>query len=188
MEKDTRRSGLDRRIQLIPVEYDRRKSKERRAVIIDSDYIINFMKEIPLFNGLDDQQYRELLNICRQQNFPGNHRIFTEGDESTDLFILIWGQIKAVIYENTVLAQISPVGLVGEISVFAGIPRQTSLITMTESRVIVMSKSELFWLFRNDYDLSNIIYLNMIKEFAKLLSDDPDIIQMLAEKGSPVIL
>jgi len=81
MGKETRRSGLDRRLQQIPVEYDRRKSKERRAVIIDSDYIINLMKEIPLFNGLDNRQYKKLLNICRQQNFPGNHTIFNLGDE-----------------------------------------------------------------------------------------------------------
>jgi len=188
MGKETRRSGLDRRLQQIPVEYDRRKSKERRAVIIDSDYIINLMKEIPLFNGLDNRQYKKLLNICRQQNFPGNHTIFNLGDESSELFILIWGQLKAVIHDNKVLTHISPVGLTGEISVFTGIPRQTSLITMTESRVIVISNSELSWLFKNDLELSNIVYLNTINELTKKLSDHPDIIQMLAEKESPVIL
>jgi len=96
--------------------------------------------------------------------------------------------LKAVIHDNKVLTHISPVGLTGEISVFTGIPRQTSLITMTESRVIVISNSELSWLFKNDLELSNIVYLNTINELTKKLSDHPDIIQMLAEKESPVIL
>ncbi|MBN1294309.1 MAG: cyclic nucleotide-binding domain-containing protein [Candidatus Latescibacteria bacterium] len=188
MKKEYRRSGFDRRRQDIPVEYDQRKSKERRSVIKDSEYIIEYIKSIQIFNGLNDKQYREILNICRQINVPENHTLFKNGDESNELYVLLWGQLKVVSGQQKLLVYITPVGSIGEIGVLCGLTRFADVVSTTESRIIIINKSEFLWLLNNDHELSNIIYRNTLKYLIHSFSDKSEIIKVLAEGNNPIIL
>lgn len=188
MKHESRRSGINRRQRLDVVDLDRRKKVDRRDVINDSDRIIGFMKKIPIFKGLTNEQYREILNICSKKVFPKDHFICQEGDDSNELFILLKGKLKVVLQGGTMLATISPLNLVGEIGVFADTKRSASVVAATDSTVINISKKELSILFKNDCVLSYYILINVIRDLARKIKEDNEIIEELRNKKRTRIL
>ena len=167
MTQEDRRSGFDRRDQKITITVDRRLEIERRAAIRDSQRIIAIMKTTSIFKELTIEQYNTLLNICSHNTFPNDHVIYHKGDESNELYILIRGHLKVLSHRDVLLESISPIGIVGEIDVFTGRCRSTTVITTTESSAIVISKTELFKLFLDDGVLSSHILLNVIYDLAQ---------------------
>ena len=121
------------------------------------------------------------------KTYPKGHFICQEGEESNELFIFINGQLK-VVKEDAFLAYISPFGLVGEIGVFTGKRRSASVVNTTESKVIKISKIELFQLLKYDHDLNNCILLNVISDLANKLQKDNELIENLRNYKLPTML
>ena len=188
MENEYRRSGFDRRKKVVLVDYDRRKSKERRSVIKDSSYITDFFKSIPVFKGLNDKQYREILNVCRQITVPENHTLFKNGDESNEIYILLWGQLKVLSEDQSMIAYLTPVGSIGEIGVLCGMNHNVEVVSTIESRVIIINKSEFLWMLTYDYELSTIIYRNALKDIVFSLNEKTEVLKTLAKDNKPIIL
>jgi CRP-like cAMP-binding protein len=187
MEFETRRSGFDRRKETQNVELDNRKEGERRSAKNYYITIEDFVKDIPIFKGLNNEQTQKILNICSIKTYPKGHFICQEGEESNELFIFINGQLK-VVKGDTFLAYIAPFGLVGEIGVFTSKRRSASVVNTTESTVIKINKNELFQLLINDNDLNNRILLNVINDLADKLQADNELIEKLRNYKLPTML
>ena len=185
---EIRRSGLDRREKKIGISVDRRKSMERRTILKDYKNTIAFMKKFPIFKGFTEKQYIELLRICSQKTFPPDHYLYKEGDESNELFILTKGELKVLSSRNSQITRITPKGLAGEIGLFTGKKRLTSIVTTTESTVIIIHRVELFRLFKNDNVLCIRLLLNIIDYLAKKLETYDDIIEEMQDKKPYLIL
>ena len=183
MEEETRRSGIDRRKEEIGVDDDKRESGERRVVLSNYDHIIDFIKDILFFKGLTNEQYKELLNVCYQKILPKHCFIFEEGDSSKEIYILTRGKLKVMYHQSTLLNYVDPIGIIGEVGVFTGLPRSTSVITMTESTIMLIRKTELFKLFKNDADLSIRILLNVVYVLGQKIDKYNDIIEELQKKS-----
>lgn len=183
MEDDIRRSGIDRREEEIEVDDDRREGEERRFVLSNFDHIIEFIKDISFFKGLTNKQYKELLNICYQKILPKHCFIFEEGDESKEIYILTRGKLKVMYHQSTLLNQVNPIGIIGEIGVFTGSSRTTSVITTTESTVMLIRKTELFKLFKNDSDLSIRMLLNVVYVLSQKIEKYNEIIEEMQNKS-----
>ena len=68
MEDEARRSGLDRREQQREHnEAEKRQSQDRRELIKDPGRTIELMKKIPIFRGLDDEDYKKLQDLCEKK-------------------------------------------------------------------------------------------------------------------------
>ncbi|MFC1511585.1 cyclic nucleotide-binding domain-containing protein [Candidatus Latescibacterota bacterium] len=187
MDFEARRSGLERRIQSEEIIVDNRKGKDRR---VGNNYFDNnkdFVKNIPIFKGLNVEQIQKIINICSMKTYLKGHFVCQEGEESNELFIFLNGQLK-VVKGNTFLSNISPLGLVGEIGVFTGKPRSASVVNTTESNIIKISKNELFQLFKLDHDMNNRILLNVISDLANKLQIDNELLENLRNFRLPTML
>ena len=186
--EETRRPGLDRRKKRTDVSADRRKVEERRAVLKDYKNVIAFMKKFPIFKGFTEKQYIELLRICSKKTFPPDHYLYKEGDESDGLFILTKGELNVLSGKNSQITRITPKGLAGEIGLFTGKRRITSMVSTSESTVIRIHKIELFRLFKNDSIFCIRFLLNIIDYLAKRLEVYNDLIEEMREKKPYLIL
>ena len=187
MDLETRRSGIDRRNQLNEVMANSRKKTERRAIFDYITKIREFVKDIPIFKGLNSEQVLKILNICSIKTYPKGHFVCQEGEESNELYIFIDGELK-VVKGDTFLAYITPYGLVGEIGVFTGNRRSASVVNTTKSTVIKINKNELFQLLKSDPDLNNCILLNVIDDLAQKLQKDNELIDNLINYKLPSML
>ena len=188
MEKEIRRSGVDRRAQESPVPVNHRATDERRVTNRDSDQIIEFMKKIPLFKGFSDDQYLKLLNICSKKTVKKDSFLCNEGDAADELFVLVKGMFKVLIRGSILVNFISPMGLVGEIGVFTNVKRSASVLAHTDSTVLWIHKHELFALMKNDSSLSQRLLLNVIYDLATKLQEENQIIEELRNRKSTMVL
>jgi CRP-like cAMP-binding protein len=167
---------------------EHRQGNEQRDVVRDADRYIEFMKKIPLFQGLTPDEYKKILHICSKQMVPKDHFLCRKGDESNELYILIKGQLKIMFRPTSFLTYISPIGLVGEIGVFTGVRRTASVLAVAESSIIRISKIELFELFRNNSVLGICVLLNVIADLSNKLQEDNELIEELRNKKRTRIL
>jgi CRP-like cAMP-binding protein len=188
MKNETRRSGLDRREYETTPESNMRKTEDRRVANRDADNIVEFLKNIPLFRGLSDDQYRRLLNICTLRTIKKESFLCHEGDGADELFVLVKGKFKVLISGSILVNFISPMGLVGEIGVFTNVKRSASVLAHTDCTVLRLHKNEVFALMKNDYTLSQTLLLNVIRDLAGKLVEENQIIEELRNRKSTMVL
>ena len=179
MNDMNRRSGTDRRGDLHNVNLERRDGAERRSVVSDTDRMIGFLRKIPVFSGLTHDQYKKLLYICYNKTIPADCFLFEQDDKSDAMFILLNGRLKVLSHKSTLVSYTEPVALVGEIGFFTGENRRISVVTIVESGIIKINKTELFRILHADSSLSNRILLNVINELVIKLGKYTEIIQEL---------
>lgn len=181
MDETNRRSGMDRRDDRVTssVDMERREGTDRRSVVSETDRMIEFLRKIPVFNGLTYDQYKKILYICYNKMLPSDCYIYEENDKSDSMYILLKGQLRILYNKSTVITTVDPISLFGEIGFFSGDPRKTSAVTTMESSIIKINRIELFRVFHGDSGLSNRILMNVIKELALKLDKYTGIIQEL---------
>ena len=83
-----------RRQQQIPVSDENRNNPDRRVLLKDSEGTLQRLRNISLFKSLTDLQLKEIAGICAKKIYNSQNKIYTIGDESTDMFILMKGKIS----------------------------------------------------------------------------------------------
>jgi CRP-like cAMP-binding protein len=56
--------------------------------------ILNIVPEIPLFNGLPENQLDAIKEIAVEKQFNKGEIIFSEGDEGQGFFVIAAGRVK----------------------------------------------------------------------------------------------
>ena len=179
MEEKARRSGTDHRTQQNKNVSEKRNDPDQKELIKDPDKIIKLMKKIPIFYGLEDEDYEKIIRICSKKIFHQDEVICKRGDEPNELFILLKGQLRVMLSPSVFLTHIIPIGLVGEIGIFTGAQRTATVYASLESTIIRIHKKELIELFKNDCILCNRILMNVISDLANKLQEENDLIEEL---------
>lgn len=175
---DTRRSGLDRRSRELPkkpeqaVTQERRAIPERRELLKDTEKIVEQYGRLPLFKHLTPQQIMKMLRICAKKKFPAAHSVYSSGEESRDMLVLLKGTMKVVLSIGEVWVTLKPPGTVGEMGLFTGEPRSADVMTETECLVLRITRTELFRVFDTDKDLHAKLLLNVVNDLAAKLRND----------------
>ena len=114
--------------------------------------VFSGLKEIPFLSGLPDETLSALASHAKQNTFPKNAFIITEGDETNSLYILLSGKIRVFTSdaqgkEVTLLIQ-TPVTYFGELALLSSEPRSASVITLEKTRCAIIAQSDFKkWLF-----------------------------------------
>lgn len=145
--------------------------------------ILKLVKKIPLFQGLQPSQVRELLSEGEVQTFDTSDVLCREGDESRFLFVLLRGRL-AVRKGETTIAHIDAVEIIGEMGVITDSPRCATLVADDEVTVMTITKSRFNYAIGSDAELASTIYRNVLKSsFAKLLAMNDHFVEHLSGGG-----
>ena len=173
------RSGYDRRMTAGQAETRDWKGKDRRKLINRFDHYMSILKKIPIFKGLNMNQFHNILSICKQTMIARNEYIFQAGEESGSMFILIKGQLNVILPDGRILTRINPPGIVGEMGVFTKVQRSATICTKNDSILLVIKKPELSRLFLTNCELHVKILLNIITDLSNKVRKDNKIIEFL---------
>jgi CRP-like cAMP-binding protein len=106
--------------------------------------LIDYLKNIPLFNHLKDAQLKEMATRCKSALFAKGDVVFERTDLSTDLYIVNAGKFKAVLSDDEggemVLAQFEKGAFFGELSLLDGQGRSATIVAETDSELAVLKK------------------------------------------------
>ena len=104
--------------------------------------MFNFLKKVPLFANLPDDDLNRLCNVVVEEYLPANKILFTEGDMGDKAYVIMEGEVDILKEsgERTVLLATRKAGeVIGEMSLLDQAPRFASGKNRTECKLLSIS-------------------------------------------------
>jgi len=147
--------------------------------------IIEQISSLPLFQGLPEKHIEDLAMIVVDQVFKRGQVIFSEGDEGTGFYVVIWGRVKIFKLspegKEQILHIFGSTEPFGEVPVFTGQHFPANAKTMEESRIFYFPRDSFIRLIEKNPSLA----LNMLAVLSKRLHRFTRLIDDLSLKEVP---
>jgi len=141
---------------------------------------VDFLKKVPLFSDLDDEELHKLASIVREQNYKRRTTIVRVDDPGGALYILKSGLVKITIEDQhgdeMILRILYPTDFFGEMSLLDGMPRSATVTAQEPSEVLTISREH----FLNIIEQSPKILLKMTAVLSQRLRNTNGLIHSLA--------
>ena len=109
-----------------------------------TEEIIGFLKEIPLFSELRDEEFTELCKYIKLRRFMKNSPIIRQGDKGDNFYTIVSGRAKVVVSENNgtekIVGILSTGDSFGETALIEKGPRTASIVTLTPAAVFEITR------------------------------------------------
>lgn len=101
---------------------------------------------LPLFGALAPDILARLLAAIRVEEISSGNEIVRQGDVGSEAFVVARGLLRVVRHEGgdeTVLAQLGPGAMFGEMALISESPRSASVVASEPAQLLVLDRSEL---------------------------------------------
>ena len=126
-----------------------------------------FLKDIPLFMPMDDNERAAVAEIMDEVTFKAGQQIFHERDQGGICYVIRTGRIELTVTdesgEKLVLDILEPGELCGELSLLDGGNRSTTAVALTDVEALVLERPEFVSFLRKQPDAS----LDVLSALAK---------------------
>lgn len=103
------------------------------------------LNNIPIFSGLSPKELETITLHSVVRIYRKNTVILNKGGESSSLYVILSGRIKVYISDEEgkeiVLNIQGPGAHFGELALIAGQPRSASVMTLDDSKIMILTKS-----------------------------------------------
>ena len=141
--------------------------------------------DIPLFQGLEEDQLREIESICRRKTYPGGHPIFSQDERAEGFYVVQSGKVKVYKLSPDGKEQILHIfgrgHPIGEVPVFAGTTFPAHAEAFEACELLFFPRDRLRELFARDPSLA----MNMLAVLSRRLRDFTSTIEDLTLKELP---
>ncbi len=117
-----------------------------------------FLKDVPFFQDMDVEQLRVLGNVCEEEFFAAETRLYNEGDPGGVLYMVVSGRVgveqekrKGFIAR---LATVEAHSFLGESEFFSSDCRASSAIAIQDTLALRLRREPLIELARHDPAMS----------------------------------
>ena len=128
-----------------------------------------FLKYIPLFSELSDDDLREIVKLAVRQVYKKDNMILIEEEIGSTIFIILDGRVKISRISDdgreVILSILSEGDFFGEMSILDGQNRSANVVTLDDSKIMVIRRED-FLQMLHDYPQ---IAINLLKELAQRL-------------------
>lgn len=140
----------------------------------------NFLRNLPLFAEMDDDELKRLASSLKQRSFTAGQTIFYQGDPGHAAYIIKSGQVRIYVHgedgqEISVIIY-GPGDLFGEMSLLDRQPRSATAVAMEDSRLLVISEDDLYRHLRQSHQLA----LNLMLALSTRLRETTQEVESLA--------
>jgi len=133
---------------------------------------------IPLFEGLPDDEIRQLAAIASERPFGRGESIFLEGEEGNGFYVVLSGRVKvfklSVEGKEQTLHLFGPGEPFGEVALFAGRRFPANAGSLEESRILFFPREAFAGLIRKNPSVAmNLLALLSVRlrRFTALIED-----------------
>jgi len=101
---------------------------------------------LPLFGALAPEILARLLAAIRVEEISGGNEIVRQGDVGSEAFVIARGLLRVVRHDGgdeTVLAQLGPGAMFGEMALISESPRSASVVASEPAQLLVLDRSEI---------------------------------------------
>lgn len=145
----------------------------------DNETVIT-LKQVPVFHGLKDREYREIEKLIHERNFKPGETVFKKDATGEGMFVILSGKVEISMEtadaEKSVLAELSDGEFFGELSLLDDDIRSATATATLHSRLLVFFRPDLFSLLERNPELGNKILLNLARVIGTRLRKTNDLL------------
>jgi len=144
------------------------------------DRIIETLEKAALFQGLENEDIRQVARQVSTRQFPKNQIVVSQGDETDSLYVIIEGKVDVFLQNDKgkeiIINTLTDTDAFGELAPLGGIPRQASIITTEPTMLVVISRQ----LFMDTLLSKPAISMRIINRLVALIQDLTEEVSSLA--------
>ncbi len=129
---------------------------------------------IKIFEGISPGELEKLARGFRWKRYSAGQQIISHLDESTDVFLVIEGTVRVVIYsregKEVAFRDITVGEYFGELAAIDGLPRSATIVAIDDSIIASMS-AETFWQVLRSYPDAATCLLKDLTESVRTLTE-----------------
>jgi CRP-like cAMP-binding protein/HEAT repeat protein len=172
LEADARPNVQDAvRLVLLHIDSDPKESAMSSSQPLSLIEKVIFLKEVPFFSELSLQEISILAGISEEASYPAEHKIFSQGDNTKSLYLVIHGKVSVQQQTRTGsvvrLKTLEAKNYFAETSLFDGAPHQADVVTIEPVDILMIRQSTLFTLIRRRPDIG----LSLLKALSQRLRE-----------------
>jgi HEAT repeat protein len=149
------------------------KARQEGLLLSTVEKII-FLKEVPFFQGMTIDQLKILANVCEEEFFEADTRIYNQNDPGGILYVVVSGRVAIELEKRkgsfARLATIEAHSYFGEMNLFDNSPRSTAALALQDTLTLRLRREPLIALARQYPDLS----LELINVLSQRLRESSD--------------
>ena len=141
------------------------------------------------FQKLTEDMVERMRAYGHEESFPANVVLFTYGDRKVDLFVVLEGEVHACLPagngEAKVFARLQSLAFLGELNLLTSQGSLVEARTLTESRLLRVSRDELQRLMRSEGDIANLIASATVWRRIGIIGEESAGVTLLGDIGDP---
>ncbi|MEW6162689.1 MAG: Crp/Fnr family transcriptional regulator [Nitrospirota bacterium] len=142
--------------------------------------IEGFLKELPIFKHLSEKHLKQLSGdfiVCQVKK---GETIFYQSDDSTDLYIVLEGAVRASLLnqdgQELILATFHKGDFFGEMSLLDGKPRSATMIVVEDSTLGILKRDRFLLAAKNDPTIT----IDLLSALVRRLRMTDEMVESLA--------
>ena len=133
-------------------------------------HLVKVIQKIGVFEGFELPDIQRLLRVAGLKSYRAREDIYTIGDPSLELMVLLKGKLSVQGESGEELAEIRPGTPVGEMGVFTGQPRSATIQAAVDCTALVLGKEELSGLLSANKDMYVTVLMNLVRILSERLA------------------
>ncbi len=136
---------------------------------------IDLLKNIYLFEGLDEDALKEIAEVCEEVEFPAGHVIFREGEPGDKLYMIVKGDIRISKQIQGVgeeaLAILKEGAFFGEMALIDDFERSADAIVNKSCKLYSISKNDFESFLFLHQDIAYTLLWTFVRTLSKRLRE-----------------
>jgi len=129
---------------------------------------VKVLKKVPLFLDFKKDDIKKLVPLFKEEDYPAEAYIITEGTVGDSMYILVSGSVKILKKvkeeEEMVINHLFGETYFGELALIDNLPRSASVVTVEPTKILRLKKTVLDNLLEGNTDIARIFYKNCLKD------------------------
>ncbi len=149
--------------------------------------IKRILSATPLFEGLNNRDWRELISLCHVRKYQDEEIIFEDGTPGLGAYVILEGTVKIYGERKNQIIELASLGtgaFFGEMSLIDELPRSATGIASGETRLVGLFRPQLRQLLHARPKLGIIIMERLAKMVADRLRISNELIAKYQEQLS----
>src|SRR5437667_12444363 len=105
-----------------------------------------YLKQVPLFAGLEDEDIRELMSVAKRRTFRSGEVIFHREDPGQVLYVIKEGKVKISLIspdgQEISLAVFGKGECCGEFTMLGGLARSADAVALQKAKCYTLQRSD----------------------------------------------
>ncbi len=132
---------------------------------------IELLKGVEAFDGLSDDELKQLTTICHEARFAKGQTITTQGEEGDEFYIIRNGLVEVSVSDGSGLAPRTVINLgtgqvVGEMALVDRGPRSATVRCVTDVTVNVIDREAFEQICQANHHIGMVVYRNLAADLS----------------------